>query len=127
MGWGVSVRMAHLGLPIGRRQGGARRKSGEYGDAAHRGQVGDRRPAAAAPWWRWGLCVGAGALATYRMYHVDVGGRLRLGDTFPAETDEEAVARVRPQLRPGQGGELWEGGRMAGRFTRDHEFLPGVS
>lgn len=61
------------------------------------------------------------------MYHVDGGGRLRLGDTFPAASDAEAVAKARAMLRPGQGAELWDGGRMAGRFTRTHEFLPGVS
>lgn len=61
------------------------------------------------------------------MYHVDGGGRLRLGETFPAESDCEAVARARLLLRAGAGAELWDGGRMAGRFTTDHEFLPGVS
>ena len=71
--------------------------------------------------------MGLGRLATYRMYHVDGGGRLRLGDTFLAGTDAEAAARARPLLRDGQGAELWDGGRMAGSFTRDHEFLPGVS
>lgn len=70
---------------------------------------------------------GLGRLATYRMYHVDGGGRLRLGGTFSAQTDTDAVARARPMLREGQGAELWDGGRMAGRFTTDHDFLPGVS
>lgn len=61
-------------------------------------------------------------MATYRLYHVDAGGRLRPGDTFTALSDAEAVAKGRPLLRPGQGAELWDGGRLAARFSRDHEF-----
>lgn len=60
------------------------------------------------------------------MYHVDVDGRLRLGDTFAAISDDEAVAIARPRLRASHGAELWDGGRMAGRFSRDHQFFPGV-
>ncbi|PZQ63261.1 MAG: hypothetical protein DI570_09610 [Phenylobacterium zucineum] len=60
------------------------------------------------------------------MYHVDPDGRLRLGDTFDAHTDDDAVIAARPRLRAGHGAELWAGGRMAGRFTHGHEFFPGV-
>lgn len=74
----------------------------------------------------WGPFVGVGVLRTYRMYHVDADGRLRLGETFAAASDDEAVALARPRLRARQGAELWDGGRMAGRFSRDHHFLPGV-
>jgi len=72
-----------------------------------------------------GAQVGAfGALPTYRIYHVGSGGRLRVGETFVAEGDREAVARAHGQLVPGQPAELWEWGRPIGRFTRDHEFIP---
>lgn len=74
----------------------------------------------------WGPFVGVGVLRTYRMYHVDADGRLRLGETFAAASDDEAVALARPRLRARHGAELWDGGRMAGRFSRDHHFLPGV-
>ena len=64
-------------------------------------------------------------METYRIYHVGSGGRLRLGDPFQASSDEEAVARARPLLGPAQPAELWQGGRMVGRFARDHAFTRG--
>lgn len=67
-----------------------------------------------------------GVLETYRIYHVGTGGRLRLGDTLRAASDDEAVASARPRLAPGQPAELWRGGRMVGRFSHTHEFLPGA-
>jgi len=63
-------------------------------------------------------------LPTYKIYHVAEGGRLRVGNTFLAEDDDEAVAQARPQLMRGQAAELWEWGRPVGRFSRDHEFIP---
>jgi len=68
--------------------------------------------------------VGAGELATYRIYHVGDGGRLRIGSTFPAEDDADAVARAAPQLQRGHSAELWEWGRLVGRFDREHKFEP---
>ena len=62
-------------------------------------------------------------MPTYRIYHVGNDGRLRVGATFPAEDDADAVARAARQLTRGQAAELWEGGRPVGRFTRDHEFV----
>lgn len=64
-------------------------------------------------------------LATYRIYHVGSGGRLRLGETFQGSTDEEAVAKARPFLIRGVPAELWEGGRIAGRFSSLHVFSAG--
>lgn len=66
--------------------------------------------------------VWAGALPTYRIFHVGVGGRLRLGQSFPAQSDEDAAAQARELLSPGQAAELWEGGRLVGRFSKTHEF-----
>jgi hypothetical protein len=64
-------------------------------------------------------------LATYRIYHVGSGGRLRLGETFQASGDDEAVARARPLLTRGQPAELWEAGRIVGRFSDTHAFARG--
>jgi hypothetical protein len=71
-----------------------------------------------------GLNRGSTALPTYRIYHVGDGGRLRVGETFSAEDDRDAVVRARVQLLKGQPAELWEWGRPVGRFTREHEFVP---
>lgn len=65
-----------------------------------------------------------GALPTFRIFHVGVGGRLRLGQTFPAPSDADAAAQARALLSPGQAAELWEGGRLVGRFSKTHEFTP---
>jgi hypothetical protein len=65
-------------------------------------------------------------LPTYRIYHVGGDGRLAVGETFAASTDAEAVARARPQLIAGRGAELWQGGRLVGQFSKDHEFMPGA-
>ena len=64
-------------------------------------------------------------MQSYRIYYVEVGGRLRVGETLQASDDAEAVARARPLLTPGEAAELWEGGRRAGLFSRAHEFSPG--
>ena len=63
-------------------------------------------------------------MATYRIYHVGSGGRLRLGDTFQAVKDEEAVARAHALLHRGEPAELWQGGRIVGRFSDTHQFSP---
>jgi hypothetical protein len=68
---------------------------------------------------------GGSALASYRIYHVGTGGSLRVGETFVAKDDDEAVARARAALSPGAPAELWEGGRIVGRFTSAHGFSPG--
>ncbi len=68
---------------------------------------------------------GAGALQSYRIYHVGPGGRLRVGDTVLAAGDDDAVIKARPLLSPGEAAELWQGGRRAGRFSKAHQFDPG--
>ena len=61
-------------------------------------------------------------MATYRIYHVGCGGRLRLGETFMASCDEEAVIKARPLLSTGHSAELWGAGRLVGRFSNVHLF-----
>lgn len=61
-------------------------------------------------------------MPTFRIFHVGVGGRLRLGQPFPAESDQDAAEQARAMLTPGQAAELWEGGRLVGRFSKTHEF-----
>jgi hypothetical protein len=62
---------------------------------------------------------------TYRIFHVGAGGRLSLGETFSAPDDVEAVQRARRQLVRAHAAELWEGGRLVGRFSKAHEFTTG--
>lgn len=64
-------------------------------------------------------------MPTYRVYHVGSDGRLTVGETFSASADAEAVTRARPQLVHARAAELWQGGRLVGRFSKAHEFTPG--
>jgi hypothetical protein len=64
-------------------------------------------------------------LPIYRVYHVGGGGRLNVGETFTAQDDTEAVQRARGQLVRAQPAELWEGGRLVGRFSKAHDFIAG--
>jgi hypothetical protein len=64
-------------------------------------------------------------LPSYRIYHVGGGGRLNVGETFTAQGDAEAVQRARGQLIRAQAAELWEAGRLVGRFSKTHEFTAG--
>ena len=64
-------------------------------------------------------------MPTYRVYHVGTDGRLAVGETFAASADSEAVIRARPQLVHARAAELWQGGRLVGRFSKAHEFTPG--
>jgi hypothetical protein len=64
-------------------------------------------------------------LPNYRIYHVGNGGRLRLGDLLQAPHDEAAVASAATLLTRGQEAELWQGGRLVGRFSARGEFLRG--
>ena len=45
-----------------------------------------------------------------------------MGATFTAEDDKDAVDKAQRQLTTGQGAELWEWGRLVGRFATDHAF-----
>ncbi len=69
--------------------------------------------------------VGAGAVATYRIYRVAGSGRLRLGQTFEAPDDARATALARELLVAGEACELWEGGRIVGRFSKLSDFTKG--
>ncbi|WP_156466928.1 MULTISPECIES: hypothetical protein [unclassified Phenylobacterium] len=64
-------------------------------------------------------------MQSYRIYHVGPGGRLRVGDTIHAAGDDDAVIKAHPLLSPGEAAELWQGGRLVGRFSRTREFAPG--
>jgi hypothetical protein len=64
-------------------------------------------------------------LTAYRIYLVGAAGRLRLGDVLQADDDAAAIAAARAALPAGQAAELWQGGRIVGRFSRSGAFAPG--
>ncbi|MCR5872943.1 hypothetical protein LRS10_01250 [Phenylobacterium sp. J426] len=64
-------------------------------------------------------------MASYRIYRLDGGGRLGLGETFEAESDGDAVVRAQALHRHGVASELWSGGRMVGRFSKLGVFTRG--
>ena len=72
-----------------------------------------------------GVRVGAPAVAVYRMYRVAPGGRLLLGQAFDAEHDHAAVEQARALHQATHPAELWEGGRLIGRFSKLGLFTPG--
>jgi hypothetical protein len=61
---------------------------------------------------------GLAALASYRIYHVGPTGRLQLAQMLSCASDAEAIARTRPATADGHARELWEGGRLVGRFSK---------
>ena len=61
----------------------------------------------------------------YRLYHVGDGGRLRLGEAFQAENDQHAVEKGRLLRLSGEAAELWQAGRILGRFTKTGTYTPG--
>ena len=65
-------------------------------------------------------------MASYRIYRVGPGRRLQLGEAFNAINDESAVEYARALHGRGQEVELWNGGRLLGRFTKSGEFMAGV-
>ena len=60
-------------------------------------------------------------LNTYRVYLHDPRGRLGVGPTFDAGDDAAAVSEARG-LVAGQSAELWNSGRLIGRFSKDGVF-----
>ena len=73
---------------------------------------------------RSGTVHGTRALLAYRLYHVGDGGRLRLGEAFQAPDDGVAVETGR-HLRPtGEAAELWQAGRIVGRFSKSGGYAP---
>ena len=67
---------------------------------------------------------GTGALPGYRLYNVGEGGRLRLGETFQAADDAQAVEKARLLRVSGEAAELWQAGRIVGRFTKAGTYAP---
>lgn len=65
----------------------------------------------------------AGSVASYTIYVVAPGGRLQLGGRFEC-TDDAAAIDLAPVTRRGEAIELWEGGRLVGRFSKLGVFTP---
>jgi len=68
--------------------------------------------------------VGVTALLAYRLYQVAEGGRLRLGDAFQALDDALAIEKARLLRLSGEAAELWQGGRIVGRFSKSGGYAP---
>jgi hypothetical protein len=66
-------------------------------------------------------------VASYRIYRVEPGGRLQLGEAFVASDDRSAVECARSLHDAQREAELWAGGRLIGRFTKHGTFDAGVS
>ena len=66
----------------------------------------------------WNYRRGAQTVKSYRIYLVGADGRLQLGAAFEAADDDAAAARAVELAQPGQAAELWAGGRMVGRVSR---------
>lgn len=58
------------------------------------------------------------------MYHVGDGGRLRLGENFQASDDVAAAEKARLLRLAGEAAELWEGGRIVGKFSKSGVYTP---
>jgi hypothetical protein len=67
---------------------------------------------------------GLGAVLAYRLYHVVDGGRLRLGDAFQAPDDPLAIEKARLLRLVGGAAELWQEGRIVGRFSKSGGYAP---
>lgn len=63
-------------------------------------------------------------MESYRIYRVGHGGRLQLGETFAAPNDAKAIEHARSLHQDGQAAELWQGGRLLGRFSKFGAFTP---
>ena len=60
------------------------------------------------------------------MYRVGPGGRLQQGQAFQAEHDRAAVDHARGLHDGVHPAELWEGGRLIGRFSKLGLFSSGA-
>jgi hypothetical protein len=63
-------------------------------------------------------------LRAYRLYHVVESGRLRLGEAFQAPADAAAIEKARLLRLAGLAAELWEDGRIVGRFSKSGGYAP---
>ena len=84
----------------------------------------DRQPRRAPADWPRGQWSGSRALQAYRLYHVAEGGRLRLGDAFQAADDALAIEKARVLRLSGSAAELWQEGRIVGRFSKSGGYAP---
>lgn len=66
-------------------------------------------------------------MKSYRIYIVDPDGRLQLGLAFEAVDDQAAGRQAEGVASKGRSAELWEGGRMVGRVSKDGVFTTGRS
>ena len=64
-------------------------------------------------------------MSSYRIYRVGPAGRLVLGEAFEAKDDAAAIERARTLHDATGPAELWEGGRLVGRFSKLGVFTPG--
>jgi hypothetical protein len=55
---------------------------------------------------------------SYRLYTVDRAGRLQPSLAFDCPDDRSAVEQARAQGVLGEAAELWQGGRLLGRFSK---------
>ena len=65
-------------------------------------------------------------MASYRIYRVAPNGRLLLGEVFTAVNDDCAVEFARSLHGRGHESELWAGGRLLGRFSKQGVFTAGT-
>lgn len=63
-------------------------------------------------------------MASYRIYYLAAGGRLQLGENLDCADDAQAIQRALEISGDGRAGELWEGGRLVGRFSKLGVFTP---
>ena len=65
-------------------------------------------------------------MKSYRIYILEPDGRLQLGEAFAAADDQAAAARAEEVAQKGRTAELWEGGRLVGRVSKDGVFEGGA-
>ncbi len=63
-------------------------------------------------------------MAQYRLYIVGANDRLQLAQALDCRHDAEAVAEAAKLLPAGQSAELWDAGRLVGRFSKLGAFAP---
>jgi hypothetical protein len=63
-------------------------------------------------------------VSAYRIYYLGAAGRLQLGETLHCASDAEAIQQALEISGDGRAGELWDGGRLVGRFSKLGVFTP---
>jgi hypothetical protein len=64
-------------------------------------------------------------MTTYRIYAMDVFGRIRTGVDATCESDEAAFRHARIVLNPGERGVIWDGLRCLGMAAGPQEVAAG--